>query len=136
MACDEEPVNERLLAQEPITVSGDWVLTNIYQNEVEVTNDLGLNSFVLTLNYNGEQPTTYSITMDKRYPFFMSDLSGEWALDNGVFPNAIHFFQNDTITTRLNQPLYPENNTMLSLVFNLGCVNNEYVYEFRKEPMP
>ena len=133
LACEEEPVNERLLQQKPIVVSGDWVLDKIYQNNLDITNSVELGTFVLTLNYNGDQPTTYLLNMDKRYPFVVEERSGQWTFDNLNYPNVIHFIPNDTLTTKLNEPLYSENNTILSITFNMGCNKTEYVYQFRKE---
>ncbi len=133
LACDDEPVNEALLMQNPIIVDGDWALNKVYQNELDITDRIGLNTFMLTLNYDGDQPSTFSITTDKRYPFIMGETSGAWTFDNNSFPNAMHFVTGDTATTELATPLFPENNSSLRLAFNLGCSDNNYVFVFGKE---
>lgn len=134
--CEEEPVNQELLQQNPINVEGEWVLDKVYQNQVDITDILDINNFTLSLNYSGDQPTSYSINTDKRYPFLYLENNGSWTFDNTTFPTAIHFVSNDTITSVLNSPLYPDNNTTLILEINLGCSDNEYIYEFRKELLP
>lgn len=136
LSCEDEPVNEALLQQEPIVVEGEWMLDKVYQNQVDITGLLNINTFTLSLNYNGDQPTAYSINADKRYPFLFLENSGAWTFDNNTFPTAIHFVSGDTITAAFNRPLYPENNDALSLLINLGCSDNEYIYEFRKELLP
>lgn len=136
LSCVDEPINEALLQKEPIVVDGEWVLNKVYQNQEDITDLLNINTFSLSLNYSGDQPTSYSINADKRYPFLFLENEGVWTFDNTTFPTAIHFVSGDTVTTLLNRPLYPENNNSMSLLINLGCSDNEYIYEFRKGILP
>jgi hypothetical protein len=133
LACEDQPVNESLLLTEPIVVEGDWTLDKVYQNEIDITQEININSFVLTLNYDGNEPTTYEINVDKNYPFVVPESSGDWTFDNLVFPSAMHFIHSDTTITNISTPLYPLNNSVLSLTFSLGCDENVYIYEFKKD---
>ena len=133
LSCEEPFVNDGLLLQNSIIVDGDWDLHKVYQNEVDITDKINLNSFVLTLNYEGEQPSTYSITSDRRFPFFTGDISGQWSFDDGIFPSEMYFITDDTASAELASPLQPENNSSLELSFNLGCSENNYVFKFGKE---
>ncbi|MFT5640766.1 MAG: hypothetical protein ACI9A7_000864 [Cyclobacteriaceae bacterium] len=132
-ACDEEPTNDSLLLEKTIDLSGNWNISNVYQNGVEITDSFDFSTFKLRLNYQNEAPSSFSITSEVETPFVSPVNAGNWTFDNAVYPSKIFFA--DGATTYISdfaEPLSPSVNDSFSILFSLGCAENEYVYHLSK----
>ncbi|HHP7242948.1 MAG TPA: DUF5004 domain-containing protein, partial [Cyclobacteriaceae bacterium] len=113
LACDDDTINETLLEETPIRVEGTWAIEKVYQNEVDITDRMNFSTFSITLDYNGELPSSYNITSDDQVPFITGNARGSWAFNNVVFPTRMHFINEDTLTSEFAEPLFPEDNTKI-----------------------
>ncbi len=137
-ACDEDTTPEDALQDYPVDIQGTWTLDKVFRNNVDITNKISFNDFELTLNYEGEQPSTFTIS-NGNTPFACVNppevyfTEGAWAFDDLTYPTEVHFTQDaTTVEVTLDQPLYNEGNQTLLLKINIGCDENEYIYQFAK----
>jgi len=129
---DSTDVNKALLKETPVIVDGDWTIGKVYQNEVDITDNFDFSSFSLTLNYSGENPTTFSISSTNKIPFVTAQTEGNWAFDNIIYPSKMHFIQGDTATGIIAESLFSEDNSKIVVEFSMGCEDNIYAYHMIK----
>ncbi|MDN3493539.1 DUF5004 domain-containing protein [Winogradskyella bathintestinalis] len=132
--CTEDAtINADGFKEFPVNINGNWTIDRATQNGNDISEKLDFETFTLNLDYNGDQPTTFSIPVFN-IPFGTESLSGTWKFDDITYPTKLIFTGNDGNSSAINLvtvPLTSEVNNF-SLEFSSGCDSNIYVYSFKK----
>lgn len=117
----------------PININGSWTIDTAMQNGNDITEKLDFGSFTVNLNYEGDQPTTFTIPAFN-VPFGAQFFSGTWMFDDITYPTKIIFTSDDGSSNAVDLATIPLNSGMnnFSLEFSSGCDSNTYVYSFKK----
>ncbi|WP_142785099.1 DUF5004 domain-containing protein [Changchengzhania lutea] len=116
-----------------VDINGSWIIDNVTQNGLDITNRLNFQSFSLDLNYDGVNPSTFSIPHTS-IPFGIDFSSGSWTFDDLTYPTKLNFTDgggNMVEVSLAEIPLLSKGNS-LKVQFQLGCADNTYVYSFKK----
>ena len=131
------------------SVNGTWKLTKATQvdedaakkgfpyQQLDITNLFPYTNFVLTLNVNGNAPTTF-LAVPGTAPKIVKINSGNWTVDNLNFPKNI-YLSNGTSTDTISLGGYPvgASNTLKiskqKREASSGKLLISYSYEFAKQ---
>lgn len=134
--CDNIKIPGDAITDYPIIIGGTWKIGKVLQNNVDITSSYDFSSFLLTLNYTGETPSTFAIS-DNKTPFASINppvnnfTQGTWEFDNPIYPSEIHLKSASSAIIKI-QPVFAKNNTHLDIEFQMDCSNNKYVYQLIK----
>lgn len=131
--CEEDvTLNPDGFTEFPVNINGSWTIEKATQNGIDITDKLDFETFTLNLNYDGDQPTTFSIPTFN-VPFGIDFSSGTWMFDDITYPTKLIFTSTNGTSSTVDLstiPLVSGINT-LNLSFDLGCDSNIYVYSFK-----
>ena len=128
---DDVTLNPDGFTEFTVNIQGSWTIDKATQNGNDITNKLDFETFTLNLNYDGDQPNTFSIPTFN-VPFGIDFSSGTWKFDDNTYPTKLIFKSNTgtTATVELSQIPLATGTNNLNLKFNLGCEANTYIYSF------
>lgn len=109
-------------------INGSWKIDQVTQNDIDITNALDFQSFILDLNYDGGTPSTFSLA--SKVPFVTNSADGSWSFDDPAYPTAINF--SDGTSAKITDPIVSSGAKNLNLEIILGCGNTVYLYKLSK----
>ncbi len=109
-------------------LSGDWVISTVTRNSIDITDRVDFTKFVLHLKEDG----TYKI--DNYLPFVTKN-EGKWTTDDPQYPFRIFFEESGKEGQSEVEFNYPSVDGIRSLQVKLspGCGSNSYVYTMQKK---
>jgi hypothetical protein len=118
------------LDEQMVDIQGQWQVARVWLNNEDITDRFDFGQIVLTLQMNSG-PTNYEIeTGDAPFPILDA---GSWSYDDVAYPTVMNL-QSGSHQRTLNFTSPPiSGDSQLSLTFMLGCPDNVYTYEFRKQ---
>jgi hypothetical protein len=129
MACDDNlKVNPDGFTELTVDLNGTWKIDQVLQNGLDITDALDFKSFALDLNYDGNRPSSFSLT--GKSPFVTSTAAGSWSFDDPTYPTAIIF--SDGTSASIINPVLTSGANVLDLSIVMGCDNNMYQYKLSK----
>lgn len=130
---DDVTLNPDAFTEFPVNIKGSWTINKATQNGNDITSKLEFESFTLNLDYEGSQPSTFSIPTFN-VPFGIDFSSGTWQFDDITYPTKLIFKSSSGTSTSVNISTIPvaTGNNNLNLSFDLGCEANTYIYSFKK----
>lgn len=108
-------------------LDGEWVLTTVTRNGVDITKEMDFSKFHLLLN----KDNTYRI---ENYMPFIVRKNGTWSVDDPVYPYHLTFKEEGAASeqkTEINY-LISKGRRCLTITLSPGCPSNIYVYSFEK----
>ncbi|MET0636582.1 MAG: DUF5004 domain-containing protein [Chitinophagaceae bacterium] len=129
------------------SMNGTWKLTRVIQRDneavrkgfpfrdLDITGLFPYSDFILTLNADAGNPTTYS-SVQGNAPAILKSASGNWTVDNPDYPGVIALANGTTVDSiRLGgYPVGAETNLSLTVQRKLGeKLVISYIYEFTKQ---
>ncbi len=132
--CEEDvTLNPDGFTEFPVNIQGSWTVNKATQNGNDITEKLNFETFSINLNYEGNQPSTFTIPTFN-VPFGIDFSSGTWKFNDITYPTALIFTDNNGISSTVEFSQIPVNSGTpnLKLKFKLGCDANTYIYSFNK----
>lgn len=130
--CEEElSIPDGAFDEHIIDIQGSWKISRVLLNNADVTDRFDFSGFELVLNMGTNGPTDYQINSASA-PFVILE-NGSWAFDDPVYPTSMTFsspFESASISLA-DPPISKD--TKLNINFTLGCQDNIYRYELRKQ---
>jgi hypothetical protein len=131
--CEEDvTLNPEGFKELPVNINGNWTIDKATQNGTDITDKLDFETFTINLNYDGDQPTTFSIPVFN-VPFGIDFSTGSWVFDDITYPTKLIFTSSNGNTTTVDLDTIPLVSGVdnFNLTFNTGCDSNIYVYNFK-----
>ena len=131
--CEEDvTLNPDGFTEFNVKIPGTWTVNKATQNGNDITEKLAFETFSLILNYEGDQPSTFSIP-SFNVPFGTDFTAGTWNFDDITYPTKIIFKSSTGTTAAVDFAQLPiaTGTNKINLKFTLGCEANTYIYTFK-----
>lgn len=129
VGCEDDPaLNPDAFTEFTADINGSWKIDQVTQNGRDITDLMDFRSFSLDLNYEGSNPSTFSLS-DLTIPFITTISDGTWSFDDPTYPTTINF--SDGASAQFSEPVLSKGKT-LTISVPLGCGNNTYIYKLSK----
>lgn len=129
--CDDAvTIPEGAFEEQEVDISGAWTISTVIRNGEDISDKFDFSGFSLSLNMNGEMPTTYEI-QNGGAPFPVIS-SGSWSFDDNVYPTLMTLTNTEGASQISFDRAPISGNTTMEIEFQLGCSENSYKYTLSK----
>lgn len=128
-SCDtfKDEISPDSYSEVPKTLDGNWQLTGVTRNGIDITKYMDFSGFHVVLN----KDHTYEL---KNYLPFIVKENGTWEIDDPLYPFHLSFQEegvDEVVNTEIGFKTV-DGKRRLIITLSPGCYTNSYVYTFKQ----